>query len=48
MFYAEETKDPLRPKGGTGQAVEMARRTIFSDQRPTFSELESYMRGRSE
>ena len=29
-------------------AVEMARRTIFTDQRPSFSELESYMRGRSE
>jgi hypothetical protein len=26
LFYAQETKDPLRPKGGTGQAVEMARR----------------------
>lgn len=26
LFWAEETKDPLRPKGGTGQAVEMARR----------------------
>ncbi len=29
-------------------AVEMARRTIYSDSRPSFSELESYMRGRSE
>ena len=29
-------------------AVEMARRTIFSDSRPTFSELENYMRGKSE
>ena len=26
LFYAEETNNPLRPKGGTGQAVEMARR----------------------
>lgn len=26
LFYAEETSDPMRPKGGTGQAVEMARR----------------------
>ena len=26
LFYAEETDNPLRPKGGTGQAVEMARR----------------------
>jgi len=26
IFYAEETNNPLRPKGGTGQAVEMARR----------------------
>jgi ABC-type dipeptide/oligopeptide/nickel transport system ATPase component len=26
LFYAQETNDPLRPKGGTGQAVEMARR----------------------
>jgi len=26
LFYAKETADPLRPKGGTGQAVEMARR----------------------
>ena len=26
IFYAEETSNPLRPKGGTGQAVEMARR----------------------
>lgn len=26
LFYAEETKNPMRPKGGTGQAVEMARR----------------------
>jgi hypothetical protein len=26
LFWAEETRDPLRPKGGTGQAVEMARR----------------------
>lgn len=29
-------------------AVEFARRTIFSDFRPTFSELENYMRGKSE
>ena len=29
-------------------AVEMARRTIFSDVRPTFSELENYMRGKTE
>ena len=29
-------------------AVEMARRTIFSDERPTFGELENYMRGKSE
>ena len=29
-------------------AVEMARRTIFSDERPTFSELENYMRGKTE
>lgn len=28
-------------------AVEIARRTIFSDERPTFSELESYVRGKS-
>ena len=27
-------------------AVEMARRTIFSDERPTFSELENYIRGK--
>ena len=26
LFYAKETSDPLRPAGGTGQAVEMARR----------------------
>lgn len=26
LFYAEETDNPLRPKGGTGQAIEMARR----------------------
>lgn len=26
LFYALETDDPFRPKGGTGQAVEMARR----------------------
>jgi hypothetical protein len=26
LFYAKETDNPLRPKGGTGQAVEMARR----------------------
>ena len=26
LFYAIETDNPLRPKGGTGQAVEMARR----------------------
>ena len=26
LFYAEETSNELRPKGGTGQAVEMARR----------------------
>ena len=25
LFYAEEQKDSIRPKGGTGQAVEMAR-----------------------
>ena len=25
LFYAEETDNPLRPKGGTGQAVELAR-----------------------
>lgn len=29
-------------------SVEIARRTIFSDERPTFSELENYMRGKSE
>jgi chemotaxis protein MotA len=29
-------------------AVEMARRTIFSEERPTFSELENYMRGKTE
>ena len=28
-------------------AVEMARRTIYSDERPTFSELENYVRGKS-
>jgi chemotaxis protein MotA len=28
-------------------AVEIARRTIFSDVRPTFSELENYMRGKT-
>lgn len=28
-------------------AVEIARRTIFSDERPTFSELENYMRGKA-
>lgn len=28
-------------------AVEIARRTIFSDERPTFSELENYMRNKS-
>jgi len=27
-------------------AVEMARRTIYSDERPTFSELENFIRGR--
>ena len=26
LFYAEESDNPLRPKGGTGQAVEAARR----------------------
>lgn len=26
LFYAKETNNPLRPQGGTGQAVEMARR----------------------
>jgi len=26
IFYAKESKNPLRPDGGTGQAVEMARR----------------------
>lgn len=29
-------------------AVEIARRTIFSDERPSFGELENYMRGKSE
>lgn len=29
-------------------AVEIARRTIFSDERPTFSELENHMRGKTE
>jgi chemotaxis protein MotA len=29
-------------------AVEIARRTIFSDYRPTFSELESFIRGKKE
>lgn len=29
-------------------AVEIARRTIFSDERPTFSELENYLRGKKE
>jgi len=28
-------------------SVEIARRTIFSDERPTFSELEDYVRGKS-
>lgn len=28
-------------------AVEMARRTIFSEQRPTFAELEAFVRGKS-
>ncbi len=28
-------------------AIEIARRTIFSDDRPTFSELENYVRGKS-
>ena len=28
-------------------AVEIARRTIFSEERPTFSELENYVRGKS-
>jgi chemotaxis protein MotA len=27
-------------------AIEIARRTIFSDERPTFSELEDYVRGK--
>lgn len=26
LFYAKETENPLRPEGGTGQAVELARR----------------------
>lgn len=29
-------------------SVEIARRTIFSDERPTFAELENYMRGKTE
>jgi chemotaxis protein MotA len=29
-------------------AVEIARRTIFSDYRPTFTELESFIRGKKE
>jgi len=29
-------------------AVEIARRTIFSDERPTFTELENYIRGKTE
>lgn len=29
-------------------AVEIARRTIFSDERPTFSELENFMRGKTD
>ncbi|KAB2845266.1 MAG: flagellar motor stator protein MotA [Melioribacteraceae bacterium] len=29
-------------------AVEIARRTIFSDERPTFSELENFLRGKKE
>lgn len=29
-------------------AVEIARRTIFSDERPSFSELENYIRGKKE
>jgi chemotaxis protein MotA len=29
-------------------AVEIARRTIFSDQRPSFSELENFVRGKSD
>ena len=28
-------------------AVEIARRTIFSDERPTFGELEAFVRGKS-
>jgi hypothetical protein len=27
-------------------AVEIARRTIYSDARPTFSELENFLRGK--
>ncbi|MFA7228635.1 MAG: flagellar motor stator protein MotA, partial [Melioribacteraceae bacterium] len=29
-------------------AAEIARRTIFSDERPTFAELESFLRGKKE
>ena len=29
-------------------ALEIARRTIFSDNRPTFGELENFLRGKSE
>ena len=41
LFYAKETSDPLRPAGGTGQAVEMARRKGI----PTINMADTNWRG---
>ena len=51
LFYAEETDNPLRPKGGTGQAVEMARRkgipTINMADTNWKNQLEKVLEGQS-
>jgi hypothetical protein len=48
IFWAKETDNPLRPKGGTGQAVEMARRkgipTINMDSPNWRKELTSILK----
>lgn len=52
IFYAKETTNPLRPAGGTGQAVEMARRkgipTINMADTNWRNQLKEILKGKSE
>jgi predicted NAD-dependent protein-ADP-ribosyltransferase YbiA (DUF1768 family) len=51
LFWANETKNPLRPEGGTGQAVEMARRkgipTINMSESNWKDQLRTVLSGRT-